>query len=135
MGKHTIRSGRIDREIEKQVNIVTDEIKKSTPDAISILLVGGYGRGEGAFLVRGGKPMPVNDLDMYVITDKRYSDSYLEDIKQLQREGEDILEQALSVNGVDRNRIIEKAREECKKWEEAGGWGSGRCWDIINKAT
>lgn len=62
-------------------------------------------------------------------------DSYLEDIKKLQKEGEDILKQVLRVNGVDKNQIIEKAREECKKWEEAGGWGSDRCWDIINKAT
>jgi hypothetical protein len=62
-------------------------------------------------------------------------DSYLEDIRQLQKEGEDILKQALSVNGIDRNYIIEKAREECRKWEKAGGWGSRRCWDIINNAT
>ena len=60
-------------------------------------------------------------------------DSYLEDIKRLEKEGEDLLKQMLSVKGVDRNRIIEKAREECRKWEEAGGWGSGKCWDIVNK--
>jgi tetratricopeptide (TPR) repeat protein len=62
-------------------------------------------------------------------------DSYLEDIRQLEKEGKDILKQALSVNGIDRNYIIEKAREECRKWEEAGGWGASRCWNIISNAT
>ena len=61
--------------------------------------------------------------------------SYLKAIQQLQKEAQEILKQALSVKGADRNRILEKAREECKKWEEAGGWGSGRCWDIISKVT
>ena len=62
-------------------------------------------------------------------------DSYLEDIRQLQKEGKDILKQALRVNGIDRNDIIEEARAECRKWEEAGGWGSRSCWEIINSAA
>ena len=58
-------------------------------------------------------------------------DSYQKDIDRLQKEAEDVLKQALSVNGVDREKIIEETRDECRKREKEGGWGASRCWDII----
>ncbi|MCD4743949.1 MAG: hypothetical protein K8R67_15920 [Desulfobacteraceae bacterium] len=59
-------------------------------------------------------------------------DSYLEDINLYQKKAEDVLRRALNVDGIDKDMLIEKAREECRKREEEDGWGSARCWDIIN---
>jgi len=62
-------------------------------------------------------------------------DSYQEDLNRYQKKAEDVLKQALSVKGVDKNRIIEKASDECRKREKEGGWGSSRCWSIIRNVT
>jgi len=62
-------------------------------------------------------------------------DSYQEDLNRYQKKAEDVLKQALSVKGVDKNRIIEKASDECQKREKEGGWGSSRCWSIIRNVT
>ena len=62
-------------------------------------------------------------------------DSYQEDIDLYQKKAEDILRQALDVKGVDKDILIEKAREECRKREEEGGWGSARCWNTIRNVT
>ena len=62
-------------------------------------------------------------------------DSYKEDIDRYQRKAEDVLKQALNLDGADRDSIIERARCECRKREQEGGWGSSRCWSIISRAT
>ena len=62
-------------------------------------------------------------------------DSYQEDLNQYQKKAEDVLKQALSVEGVDKDRIIEKASAECRKREKEGGWGAARCWNIIRNVT
>lgn len=62
-------------------------------------------------------------------------DSYQEDLNRYQKKAEDVLKQALSVKGVDKNRIIEKASDECRKREKEGGWGASRCWKIIRTVT
>ena len=59
-------------------------------------------------------------------------DSYQEDIELYQKKAEDVLRQALNVNGIDKDLLIEKAREECRKKEKEGGWGSARCWNTIS---
>ena len=62
-------------------------------------------------------------------------DSYEEDLKKFQIKAENVLKQTLSVKGVDKDKIIEKARDECRTREKEGGWGASRCWNIINNAT
>ena len=62
-------------------------------------------------------------------------DSYQEDLNRYQKKAEDVLKQVLSIKGVDKNRIIEKASNECRKREKEGGWGASRCWNIIRNVT
>ena len=62
-------------------------------------------------------------------------DSYQEDINQYVKKAEDILRQAIEVKGVDKDTILEKAREECRKREAKGGWGSASCWKTIGNLT
>ncbi len=38
------------------------------PDCLAVILGGGYGRGEGACVLRNGSEMPYNDFDLFVVT-------------------------------------------------------------------
>ena len=83
MGRFTkSRAGGIDLDgfvkgnLDRVVSVIRDEIK----DLRAVILMGGYGRGEGAVDVVKGKPMLMNDFDMYVITEKQYGDDFLEDL-------------------------------------------------------
>ena len=62
-------------------------------------------------------------------------DSYQEDLNRYQNKAENVLKQALTIKGVDKNKIIEKASDECRKLEKAGGWGASRCWNSIRNVT
>jgi len=62
-------------------------------------------------------------------------DSYEDDLNQYQKIAEGVLKQALSVKGVDRDRILEKAEDECRKCEDQDGWGATRCWNSISNTT
>lgn len=68
--KYTLAGGKIDAEIQKYVDMAVQEILKKVPDAISIIIYGGYGRGEGSYFLDNGKVRPINDFDTYVITEK-----------------------------------------------------------------
>jgi len=42
--------GKVDKEVEKHMKIIVEEIKKEVKDVVSVLAIGGLGRGEGSFL-------------------------------------------------------------------------------------
>jgi|SRR3989344_2629807 len=69
MGKYTYNK-KYDKEIEKQLEIVKYILIKETKP-ISIVLFGGFGKGEG-MVDKNGKPL--NDFDIYIIGRKRLSD-------------------------------------------------------------
>jgi len=79
MGKYVIDSNS-DKEIEKMVEITVAHIRKRIPGVKKIILIGGYGRGEGAFAVRNGKTEPINDFDFYIINDTVLDDDFLEEV-------------------------------------------------------
>ena len=67
MGKYT-KQGQFDDFIQNQLDILVAEIKKAIPEVISIILMGGYGRGEGAIKIKeDGQPQLINDFDIYFI--------------------------------------------------------------------
>lgn len=70
-------SKRADKKVEQDLEIVTKIIKKNI-NPISIILFGGFGKGEGSFEVKDKKITPLNDYDLYVITRKQLPDEYLE---------------------------------------------------------
>ena len=59
--------------------------------------------------------------------DHRY---YQETIEKHKREAEDVLAEALKVDGVNREALLREAKEECKERAE-DGWGASQCQDII----
>jgi tetratricopeptide (TPR) repeat protein len=56
-------------------------------------------------------------------------------IEEYQSEAEKVLREALSIVGVDKNKIIRQAKDECAKRKREGGWGESACWYIIRNAT
>ena len=62
-------------------------------------------------------------------------DYYQGEIRKYQKEAEKILRQALSIEGVNRKKIIKQAKNEWKKRKKDGGWGSPQCLTIIENVT
>ena len=66
-----INDDRIDAHINKDLEIIVEEILKEIEYVDCILLGGGFGRGEGSVIITESKIQPVNDYDIYVITEHR----------------------------------------------------------------
>ena len=80
MGKYTAYGEKIDDYIQK--NYLDKIIKSFVQDCnpVSILLFGGFGKGEGSVDFVNGKPVPFNDFDLCVITDDKLSNKELDRI-------------------------------------------------------
>lgn len=64
---------KVQEDLDKIVPIIVGKIKP-----ISIILFGGFGKGEGMVEIKGKKITPLNDYDMYVVTKNNVSDDYLD---------------------------------------------------------
>lgn len=77
--KYTQFSRVADNVIEGHLNIICGEIEKRIPGVVSIILMGGFAKGEGSVKAVGKKIEPLNDYDLYVITERRVADSLVEE--------------------------------------------------------
>lgn len=68
----------IEQFLQKKLDIIVQEIRKNIQGLKSIILIGGYARGEGAIDFSRGKTDLYNDFDIYIITDRYVEDSFLE---------------------------------------------------------
>ena len=59
----------IDDHIENDLNIIAKSVLERIKGVISLVLVGGFGRGEGSILIEGGLVKPLNDYDIVMVTD------------------------------------------------------------------
>jgi len=73
---------KVDFIVQKHMDIIVDEVKNELSDVVSILVIGGLGRGEGSFLFRKGKVVPLNDYDIYIITQKPVNFNILKKISK-----------------------------------------------------
>jgi len=73
---------KVDLVVKKHMEIIINEIKREIPDIISILAIGGLGRGEGSFLIKKRKLLPLNDYDIYLITSRKVDFKILEKISK-----------------------------------------------------
>lgn len=69
-----------DEYIHGLVTFTVDEIKKAIPHVISVILMGGFGRGEGIVQKTKKGYRPINDFDFYIITKKQYEDEFIENL-------------------------------------------------------
>ncbi|MFX1311075.1 MAG: hypothetical protein ACFFHD_00470 [Promethearchaeota archaeon] len=60
-------NNRINNYILKDIDKIKKLILKIIPKTLTILLVGGFGRGEGSFFIKDGEYHPINDYDFIVI--------------------------------------------------------------------
>jgi len=70
----------IEEFLDKKLNIIVKKIRENIKGLRSIILIGGYGRGEGAIDLSQGQPQLYNDFDIYVVADSYIPDNYLEDL-------------------------------------------------------
>jgi hypothetical protein len=71
-----------DKEVKKHMEIIVTEVKKVIPDVVSVMVIGGLARGEGSFLIENKKVMPLNDYDIYVITNKKINFEILKTVSE-----------------------------------------------------
>lgn len=77
--KLTKRGDDIDSQLEPLVRTVVTEIS-TLKNLKSVMLFGGFGKGEGSVEMLNGKPRPFNDFDMYVFFDGSFSEGEVEEV-------------------------------------------------------
>lgn len=84
MGKYTVYGEEVDNYIQKNYldKIIESFVKdvNANNKIISIILFGGFGKGEGSIQFIDNKPVPYNDFDFYIVTKKKLSDEELDKI-------------------------------------------------------
>jgi len=65
--RYTI-SEEADKKIRKDMDIIVFEVKKRDPQVISIILTGGFSRGEGPVKIDNGEIYPYNDYDLQIVS-------------------------------------------------------------------
>lgn len=66
---------KVQEDIDKIKGVLVEEF-----DPISIILFGGFGRGEGTYEIVDDKIVPLNDYDLYVVTKKKISEDKIEEV-------------------------------------------------------
>lgn len=67
MGKYTVFNGDIDLKIQEQLDLIIDFLKRCFEEIESIVLVGGFGRGEGIVNIETDHITILSDYDLYII--------------------------------------------------------------------
>ncbi len=100
MGRYTVSKSAdkvVKKDLEKIKGIIVERL-----NPISIILFGGFGRGEGSFEIINGEPSPLNDYDLYVVAEKRIPDKLLEEVgmecsRAIGRGGKEFAESPFSI--------------------------------------
>ncbi len=65
---------RVESSIQEQMDVVVKETTRVYGKDCSIILAGGFGRGEGSIrILESGKAVPLHDYDLFIVTDKRWN--------------------------------------------------------------
>lgn len=83
MGKYTIHDDPlIDQEIEKRINEIVDILIKNIPNIYSIVLTGGFGKGEGSVISSNGLVTPLRDFDFIIVFKKNVPSGDINNVKR-----------------------------------------------------
>jgi len=85
MGFTSYRDPKVDLQLMDQMKIIIDEIVNTYKNVYSVILAGGFGRGEGSIkILESGEVVPLKDYDIYVVTDRRISENeYISMVKRI----------------------------------------------------
>lgn len=72
-------SKKADKKVQQDLDVISKIIAKRL-NPLSIILFGGFGKGEGTFEIDKGRILPLNDYDLYVISEKKISDRILDEV-------------------------------------------------------
>jgi len=82
VGKYTVyNNSAVDAAVEQDLQTIIARIIEEMP-VISIVLIGGFGRGEGGVLLSDDDVQPVNDYDLLLVVE----DGFNTDLRPLSRE-------------------------------------------------
>ena len=73
----------IDDRITFDLDLITQIILNQFPNVESLILAGGFGRGEGSVLVVDSYIQPINDYDIYIIAKDNSQKIDLEELRNL----------------------------------------------------
>lgn len=77
MGKYTVyKDEKVDVKVEADLNHIVTKVISSWNSIQSIILVGGFGRGEGSVLVQNGVIKPLNDYDLVIVSKKKLTGNW-----------------------------------------------------------
>ena len=76
---YTVYGPEVNEAIQSDLDKITETIL-SQINPVSIILFGGFGKGEGSVEVLNNSITPLNDYDLYVVTPGQISDSIMEKI-------------------------------------------------------
>lgn len=62
-------------------------------------------------------------------------DSLGELSSRYRKKAEHVLRQAAGIPGIDRDRIVQQACEECLKRQREGGWGASTCREMVRRVS
>ena len=84
MGLYTIHDNpTVDQQIRCQINVIVGILTRNFPEIHSIILTGGFGKGEGSVKIFDGMVKPLRDFDIVVILKKPVSRKNVEMVKRL----------------------------------------------------
>ncbi|OGC50879.1 hypothetical protein A2716_02485 [candidate division WWE3 bacterium RIFCSPHIGHO2_01_FULL_40_23] len=75
--RYTAQGPKSDKCVREYLDIVVGVLRKELPEIKSIILAGGFGRGEGSLERRGDKLVPVNDFEIYLVVESKVSEKRL----------------------------------------------------------
>jgi hypothetical protein len=68
----SLNDPQVEAGLSRQMQVVVNEIIQVYGSDCTIILAGSFGRGEGSVRIeKGNNPIPLNDFDVYVITDRK----------------------------------------------------------------
>lgn len=96
----------LQKRIQHDLDVIVERIRSEYgSNLVSVLLCGGYGRGEGSVVARDGMIQPYNDYDILLVTKRRVSQSALKKL------GEDLASE-LGIRFVDLGSVTRSRLEK-----------------------
>ena len=84
MGTFTIHDDKlVDLQIQERIDVIVSFITKNVPQVDSLILTGGFGKGEGSVVITDGKVRPLRDFDFVIVSNKKVSHDHIQNIKGL----------------------------------------------------